>query len=292
MATPDFEPTVSKSRGSSAYSQSGGTQYSFWRPSKLLAKDVMTMARSQFKQPLEYYPGATQTPTDPYLSQGIEGLYSRAAMGSPITGVAENLGAATLRGDYLAGNNPYLDQYFSRAARGITSEYMNAVRPDLESRFAGAGRTGGGSYQSALGRAQQGLGESLGELGSQVYMGAYEAERGRQQQALAMAPMLQGLGYTDYNEMMRAGAARQSEAQRLLDDDVARWKFEQMEPWQRIGLAQGAYGQAPVVSGSEFWQEGTSSQQGKDVTVAPYYPESGGGGGGSPMWLQMLMSLI
>ena len=85
---------------------------------------------------------------------------------------------------------------------------------------------------------------------------------------------------------------RQVEQQRLLDADVARWRFEQMEPWQRAALASGiAYGGGPVVSGTDFWQSGTSSESAKQVVISPEQQQSSGGGMGS-FWLQLLGTLL
>jgi hypothetical protein len=267
--TDGFSPSVTTNRGSGSFSQHGGSTNQFWRPSRVLARQVMQMAGRQFSQPIQQYPGSTATPTSPYITQGAQQLAQRAAMGSPITGEAEQLGASTLRGDYLdPSSNPWLERTFQAGARGVTSEYQNAVLPALETRFARGG-SGNSNYGAALGRSQDALGTSLGDLATQIYGGAYEAERGRQNQALAMAPMLQQLGYADIDQLMRAGGVQQAEGQRLLDADVQKWRFQQMEPWQRAGLAAGLYGQSPVVSGTQFWQEGTQSESGKQVTVAP-----------------------
>jgi hypothetical protein len=267
-----FSPTVTTSTGSGSFSQSGSTQNTFWRPSRQLARDVMVFARDQFGRPIQQYPGSTATPTSPYLTQGAAQLGGLAQQGSPITGSAEQLGASTLRGDYLnPQSNPWLERTFQAGARGVTNEYQNAVLPGLETRFARGG-VGNSSYNAALGRSQDALGTSLADLATQVYGGAYESERGRQTQALAMAPMLQQLKYADVDQMLRAGGIQQAEGQRLLDADVQKWRFQQMEPWQRAGLAAGLYGQSPVVSGSTFQQSGTQSQDGKQVTVAPEAP--------------------
>jgi hypothetical protein len=286
-----FSPTVTTNRGNGRFSQRGGSRNVFWKPSRQLVKDVLTNVREQYGEPIQYFPRSTVVPTSAALGQGIAGIEQKAGMGSPVVAPAEELGARTLRGDFLTAGNPYLDEYFSRAARGVTAQYQNTIRPEIESRFAGAGGSGRGSYAAAVGRAQEGLGQSLGDLASQVYMGAYEAERGRQQQTLALSPVIQSLGYADMDQMLRAGALQQHEGQRLLDADVAKWRFQQMEPWQRAGLASGiAYGGGPVSEGTNFWQEGTSSEEGKQVLIAPEQQQSGGGMGS--YWLGLLASFL
>src|SRR4030095_16219574 len=132
MATPPvpsgFDPTVTTSRTGGSFEQRGGSRNVFWRPSRELAKKVMALGEEQVGTPIQYFPGSTARGTAPYLSQGLQGLYQRASMGSPVTGAAEQLGTATLQGQYLnPQSNPYLRQYYQMGARDLGSEYQNVI---------------------------------------------------------------------------------------------------------------------------------------------------------------------
>lgn len=109
----------------------------------------------------------------------------------------------TLNGSYL-NSNPYLDQTFNHAA--------SAVGNNIAGRFAAGGRYGSGAMYNALG-------DSMGNLANDIYGGNYQAERGRQMQALGFAPT-----YANYdaNRYLQAGQVQQS------------------TPWDQLARYQGA----------------------------------------------------
>lgn len=90
--------------------------------------------------------------------------------------------AATARGDYL-GSNPYLDAAFNNASSRLTENFNESVLPGIAAQFGASGRTGSGAHALSAGRASGELSDSLAKLASDVYMPAYESERGRQVQA-------------------------------------------------------------------------------------------------------------
>lgn len=122
----------------------------------------------------------------------LGGIFGKFGAGQQLGGqVGEELGK-TLSGAYLSGQNPYIDQVVNRAQES-TAARLNAT-------FGGAGRTGGGLHQKALT-------EGLGNVAASIYAPAYEAERGRQQQAINQV----GQAFVPYQEMMQAGGVLQQD---------------------------------------------------------------------------------
>lgn len=139
------------------------------------------------------------TPVVPFAGEterGLTGITDMATAGNPITGNANNLASQTLSGGFL-GSNPYLDQTFNQAAL--------ATQNQLASQFAGSGR----NIEASQGlRSQQ-----LNDLATNIYGGAYDAERNRQNQVLGMSPQLGQAAYTDFDRLIGVGGAREGLAQ-------------------------------------------------------------------------------
>lgn len=141
----------------------------------------------------------TVAPMSSATETALNGIQNLAG-NNGITASAGNLAQQTLNGGFL-GSNPYLDQTFDRAAL--------ATQNQLASQFAGSGR----NIDASQGlRSQQ-----LNDLATQIYGGAYDSERNRQQQALALSPSLGQAQYTDLNALLGAGQAREGYQQQQLD---------------------------------------------------------------------------
>lgn len=87
-------------------------------------------------------------------------------------------------GDML-GSNPYLDRQFDAAAGRVTDQFNRAVVPSINATFGSGGRTGGGLHVDALTDASGRLGDTLGDMATNMYGNAYNFERGMQDQALS-----------------------------------------------------------------------------------------------------------
>ena len=91
-------------------------------------------------------------------------------------------------------NNPWLDSMYGAASRSVTDNFRNSIAPSLASTFSAAGRTGSGASQGAFGQATQSLGNTLGDLGANLYGNAYESGRNRQLSALGTQGSLYNAG--------------------------------------------------------------------------------------------------
>lgn len=143
--------------------------------------------------------GQNIAPMSSQTDQALGNIQQRAGY-NPITSAQQNLATQTLQGGFL-GSNPYLDQTFNQAAL--------ATENQLASQF---GRSGRNVEASEGNRAQQ-----LNDLATNIYGGAYENERNRQQQVLGMSPALQQGAYADYDRLAQVGQAREGYQQQQLD---------------------------------------------------------------------------
>ena len=213
-------------------------------------------------RPQSYYPNSTVTPFSPQSDLALQLTAGRALQGSPLTGEAQNLGLNTLQGNYLNGS-PWLDQMYDRGVGAMTRNFSDSVLPNIDSQFAGKGRYGSDLWSNQKDMAMDNLGRQLEGYATNLYGGNYDQERGRQMQAMSMAPGLAAQDYVDFGQLGNAGAMIEGKAQGLIGDQMNRYNFYQGEPDQRLsqymnqiggqygGTTQGTQTQ-PMYGGSPF----------------------------------------
>jgi hypothetical protein len=74
----------------------------------------------------------------------------------------------------------------------------------------------------------------LTDLASKIYGGAYESERDRQQGVLPYATPLAETDYRDLSALRGVGAEVEDLTGRVIDDNAARWDYEQNRPQQNL----------------------------------------------------------
>lgn len=164
------------------------------------------------------------------LSQTALGRMVSMAESDPLGGLAEQYYTDVLGGS----ENPYLDRMYERAA--------GKVRSGLSSQFEKAGRYGGTDMALAMG-------ESLGNLATDVYGGAYESDMARRERAARIAPS------ATMENLQRQYAVGQ--LQDAVGREASDWEYEQgMDAVNRylstLGVAKGSYSpRAPRNRGME-----------------------------------------
>lgn len=160
--------------------------------------------------PLEYK--ALRGPTMSFL---IDNAVNPKSYGGPLTA---NLGASegdllsqlmssgmgqpgrldflnqTIGGNFLPGQpgaNPFLDAAISAASRPILEDLTQTLDRTLPGRFTQAGQfvqpQGSSAFDRAAAVATKGAANAIADIGTNMSFGAYEAERGRQQQAVQLS---------------------------------------------------------------------------------------------------------
>jgi hypothetical protein len=209
------------------------------------AKDTQNLYKQGLLNP-QYYPGQTIAPQSQETQQALQSQIQRAQNGSPLTAQAQDYTKGLLGGDYL-NNNPHLDATYNRAADQVQSRVNSA--------FEAGGRHGGGANQRVLG-------QSLGDLATNIYGGAYDNERNRMQQGLLFAPTLANQDYYDIGQLSSAGGVKDQRAQDMINQDISRFDFNQQAPAQNISDYIGLL-------------NGVGGKYGSSTTTQPMYSNGG-----------------
>lgn len=104
-------------------------------------------------------------------------------------------------GAYLQGeSNPYLQGMYDAATRNVINQFNRNVIPSIDQSAQAAGRYGSGAWADLRSQANQDLLNTLGDVSSNLYGGAYESERGRMMQGLGLGGEL---STTDLNAQLQ-----------------------------------------------------------------------------------------
>jgi hypothetical protein len=240
-----------------------------------MATQTTTVAPPGYQQPYLQYGlsqskalydqgGAPVIPFSPYSEQALAGTAARATAGSPVVGAANDYVMKSLQGGFL-GQNPYLDQTFNQAAL--------ATQNQLASQFAGSGRNVGGADAYGL------RGQQLNDLGTQIYGGNYQFERGLQQQNVGNAIPLANQDYVDLSQLRGAGTDVEG-----LASEYARAPGAALDQYlARVSGNQGYTQTSPLYRNSGAGALGgalVGSQIGSSVSSSPWAGWLGAIGGG------------
>ena len=137
----------------------------------------------QFGQP--FAAGITQ---EELATLGL--LPGAAAGGAPLAG-ARDLLTRTLGGDFLKEGNPFLRSTIEAAQRPTLEGLEELLSRVLPGRFTQGGQFtqpgGSSAFDRAAAIATRGTAQALGDIATNISFGAFESERGRQQEAAGLA---------------------------------------------------------------------------------------------------------
>jgi len=195
----------------------------------------------------EFFPGSTVEARSADTSLSFDMLREFTTGNNPSAAAGEFLGEV-MGGDFMPGaeGNPYLDDVFDVQSRRVTEAYQRTVMPTLNSRFAGAGRSGQGAHAAGQRGADRTLGRTLGDLSTEVYYGDYERRMGDRFKAAGMSSQVNQSNLQNIGALRALGQDQESYEARLLGDAMQRHQFAQQEPearldrmGQRLGVGSG-----------------------------------------------------
>ena len=194
-----------------------------------------------------YYPGQTYVDPSAQTTSAMGLAEARATAGSPLIPAAQTQALSTIQGDRLSAGNPYFASMMANAARPVVSEFNTAIR-DIGSRTSEAGRYGSGAMGEMESKASENLANALSSRGSELAFSNYNAERGRQDQAMGNAGAIAGQDYSDIQQLMNVGKMNESYNKSALQGDIARYEYGANAPQQQLqSYLSAAYGApAPV----------------------------------------------
>ena len=229
-----------------------------------------------------YYPNGTVAPQSTQTVTANAALYNRGAKGlGALDGAARSQVADTIAGRYLdVASNPYFRQSLGASFQPQVEQLTSDILPTIDAKFGGAGRTASGAHFDTTMRAVKDLEQTQSNAAAAAAQTQYEAERNRQYAALGMLPTLQNMDYQNLGAMAQAGAATDAQAQRVLDDSNARYRYNQtaQPDWmsqmsQRL-LAAYPGGQTTGNSTTSGWS--TPATDGGMGMLSGFLPLAGG----------------
>lgn len=177
-----------------------------------------------------FFPNNTYVDFAPETNTALQLASARALQGNPLLGSSQQEINKILSGDYLnPTSNPYAQSVYNQMAGDVTSQ--------VNSQFTNAGRFGSGANQEILAR-------SLGELGNKFYGDQYNQERANMVNATQIAPQLGEMDYNDIAKLQQIGQEKESLEMAKLQDAIARYDYDQTQPYQKLNQYLGSLGAA------------------------------------------------
>ena len=202
----------------------------------------------------EYFAGQTYVSPSAQTESALAQAEAQARAGSPLTGAALNQQLGTVQGQYL-GANPYFQAAMQPAVQTATQAYNDAIK-QAQGSASMAGRYGSNVSADLQNRAANTLATTLtGKAGELAYQN-YANERARQEAAALQAPQLAQSRFQDINQLMNVGKVREDYSQQALEDQIARYEFEQNKPYTKLQAYLGAAYGAPVGQVTKTTQSG------------------------------------
>ena len=121
--------------------------------------------------------------------------------------------------------------------------YAESVAPQIQAEFAGAGRYGSGLQQAAESLSRQDMASQMGNIASNIYAQAYEAERDRMLKQSALAPAYQSMDYTDLQNLAAVGDVVDQKAREILASDIQKYEYPQNQLDRYVGRVASLGGQ-------------------------------------------------
>jgi hypothetical protein len=232
----------------------------------------------------EYFAGQTYVSPSAQTESALAQAEAQARAGSPLTGAALNQQLGTVQGQYL-GANPYFQAAMQPAVQTATQAYNDAIK-QAQGSASMAGRYGSGVSADLQNRAASTLATTLtGKAGELAYQN-YANERARQEAAALQAPQLAQSRYQDINQLMNVGQVREDYSQKALEDQIARYEFEQNKPYTKLQAYLGAAYGAPVGQVTKTTQSG-----GGKIVCTAMNVEYGFGSFRNAIWLAQSKNL-
>lgn len=212
-----------------------------------------------------FFPGQTYVSPSQQTLAALQQQEQMATAGAPTLQAAQQAYQASLgqigqtaAGGFLGGS-PYREQLIAAATRPLVQQYEQTIMPTIASGFSRAGRYGSGAMEQAQARATEAFGRSLGDVSAGIAAQDYARERALQQQAqLSQAALAQAApsffqaSFLPAQALATVGAAREQLAAQPLQEQMARFQFEQQLPRESLmSFLSSVYGTPLRAYGSQ-----------------------------------------
>jgi hypothetical protein len=215
----------------------------------------------------EFYPGQTYVGADPLEHQANQYRLDYAQNQLPgQIGQTQQAQASMLNAPDI-DNNPYVQQLAQRTNQRLAQDFNENVMPGINSGAIAAGQMGSSRHGIAQGKAMEGLANAMGDSTSRLYSDAYQAGLNQQAKGMAFAPQTANMGYLPADTYGSAGQFLRGEKELALNDDIARYNWDQSKDWNNLSRFMGAVGNAPWSSSSTINAQGQDNRLGQAASV-------------------------
>lgn len=212
------------------------------------AQDYAQRASDFAKTPAALYAGTlgAGTTDDQSASYGLARGIAQNAGANPLNSASQQGFLDTMSGKYLdPSSNPYLKSTYDAAAGRMADAYARGTAAQTNALFSNPGSFGGSAHQEMMGVNNRAFGDSLANLGNQIYGTNYTNERGNMVNAMnnatGVASNILGQQVQGYNTLNNAGTQQQQT--NLTNNNLGYQDFlrQQQDPYNKLGAYQSIF---------------------------------------------------
>jgi hypothetical protein len=207
-----------------------------WSGAQPYVAGLDQMVGGQMYQPQQFFPGQTYAARDWNTSQGMERMKNfynqqyQPAYNQGLNTISE------LQNLQNVAQNPYVNNMLDTQKNLANENLRENLLPQIAS---GAGRAGGfgSKYALAQGQAVGDTNRSILDSARATQLSAWNTGVNAAGNAVNMLPQYLEAGKNPAQAYMNIGAMNEDLAQKGIDQSMAKWDFNQNEPWRRMANA-------------------------------------------------------
>lgn len=258
-----------------------------WGPQQKYLEEIFAEAEKNYKGPNPaYFPGQVTAALDPATKAAQDLMLSNATNAQTQADQAAATSKWMMTDAMDVSKNPYLQAAIQAAINPMMQNFYGAggQMQQLRGGAGDAGQYGGSRQGIAEGIATRGLTQKIGDTSSQMSYQGYQSGLDAAKHALSLAPQTMKMQVAAPTMMDAVGTQRQAYEQKLIDDQIAKWNWEQNLPAEKLAVYRntitGNYGgtgtaTAPAGSSNPYLSAAGGALTGYSVGNMVGYPGVG-----------------
>lgn len=226
-----------------------------WSGQQSYLKDIYRQAQGNYNNRSTYFPGQTWLPLNDVQQQAMQDQMAYAT-GDPMRQMIGG-SQASLQSMFNApdvANNQYIGGVADVLTDRLNRNMNENILPAVQGNFNMAGQYGGARQDAFRQQAGRDTQEALSQGLAGLYADAYDTGMSQQARGLQLAPTTAQMGFIPSQTQASIGDIMQQESYKPLEEDIARWNYEQQAPWtdlQRYVSSVGGNVGSQMTSNSE-----------------------------------------
>lgn len=212
-----------------------------WKAQQPYLQSIFQTAEQLSQKPLQAYQGDTFAGKTGYDQTSQQQILAAGQTGQGIANQAVNALPTGLNAPDVA-NNSYVQNAIAAGMTPVIQNFTRQIMPSIRSGASSAGQYGSTRQAIVEGNAINDLTRNLADTAQQAEMQAYDTGMRSYLQTLGLMPSMQQMQTFQGNLTSQVGAQERAFEQQKINDALQKWNFQQMEPWQRLGMFKDAVG--------------------------------------------------